>query len=94
MVVAAGGVQHLNAIRVQTATGMSQVTQQVTHTASANAASAEALAGITGIVLGIVALSVPAYGAVLTLIGLLVLGAALAMNGATLTGRVARLFSR
>ncbi len=94
MVVAAGGMQRLNAIRMQTATGMSQVTQQVTHAASANAASAEALAGITGIVLGIVALSVPAYGAVLTLIGLLVLGAALAMNGATLTGRVARLFSR
>ena len=90
MVVAAGGMQRLNAVRVQS----SPVAQHVTHVASANAANAEALCGIAGIVLGIVALASPTHGAVLTLIGLLVLGAALTVNGATMTGRVARMFTR
>lgn len=94
MVVAAGGMLRLNTIRMQTTAGMSEVAQQVTSAASANAAAAEGLAGIAGIVLGIVALSMPEYAAVLTLVGLLILGAALAMSGATLTGRIARLFSR
>jgi len=93
MVVAAGGMHRLSAIRSQTGGGMTEVQAKVAHAASSNAASAEGLAGIAGIVLGIVALSLPQYGAVLTLVGLLVLGAALAINGATFTGRVARLFS-
>lgn len=93
MIVAASGMRHLNAVRLHTGPA-SPVVQQVTHAASANAAHAEALAGIAGIVLGIVALSTPAHGAVLTAVGLLVLGAALTVNGATLTGRTARMFAR
>jgi hypothetical protein len=44
-------------------------------------------------VLGVLALALSAHASALTLVGLLVLGAAVAVSGSALTGRLLRLFN-
>jgi hypothetical protein len=91
-VFAAGGLQRLNTLKV-IASGMNELAQKVTEGAVACAITAQVLCGGAAIVLGILALTIPAHATVLMLVGLLVLGATIAASGTTLTGRLLRLFS-
>jgi hypothetical protein len=91
-ILAASGFQRLNTLKVQAA-GLSEIAQSVAQAAVAGAIAAQVMAGGGAIVLGILALTLPAHAAVLTLIGLLVLGASVAVSGTALTGRLLRLFN-
>jgi hypothetical protein len=92
LVLAASGLQRLNTLKVQAA-GMSELAQKVTEAAVACAITAQVLCGGAAIVLGILALTVMAHATVLMLVGLLVLGATVALSGTALTGRLLRLFN-
>jgi hypothetical protein len=92
LVLAASGLQRLNTLKVQAA-GMSELAQKVTEAAVACAITAQVLCGGAAIVLGILALTVTAHATVLMLVGLLVLGATVALSGTALTGRLLRLFN-
>ncbi len=91
-ILAASGIQRLNTLKVQAA-GLSDIAQKVSQAAVAGAIAAQVLAGGGAIVLGILALTLSAQAAVLTLVGLLVLGVSVAVSGTALTGRLLRLFS-
>jgi hypothetical protein len=89
LILAAAGLQRLNMLKVKAA-GMSELAQKVAEGAVACALTAQILCGGAAIVLGILALTVPAYSTVLMLVGLLVLGATVAISGTALTGRLLR----
>jgi hypothetical protein len=91
-IFAASGLQRLNTLKVQAA-GLSDIAQKVAQAAVAGAIAVQVLAGGGAIVLGILALTLTAHAAVLTLVGLLVLGASVAVSGTALTGRLLRLFN-
>jgi hypothetical protein len=92
LILAASGLQRLNTLKVQAA-GMSELAQKVTEAAVACAITAQVLCGGAAIVLGILALTVTAHATVLMLVGILVLGATVALSGTALTGRLLRLFN-
>jgi hypothetical protein len=92
LILGAAGLQRLNTLKVQ-ASGLSELAQQVAQGAVACAVTAQVLCGGAAIVLGILALTLPAHSTVLMLIGLLVLGATVAISGTALTGRLLRLFN-
>jgi hypothetical protein len=92
LILGASGLQRLNTLKVQAA-GLSEIAQKVAQGAVAGAITTQVLAGAAAIVLGILALTLTANTSVLALIGLLVLGAAVAVSGTALTGRLLRLFN-
>ncbi|MGB8365517.1 MAG: hypothetical protein ACLQUZ_14210 [Rhizomicrobium sp.] len=91
LILSASGVQRLSTLRVEAA-GLSEMAQNISQSAVIGAISAQVLAGGAAIVLGILALTT-SHAPVLTLIGLLVLGASVAVSGTALTGRMLRLFN-
>lgn len=91
LVLSIGGLQRLNRLKVQAA-GLSDLAQKTAEAAIAGAVTTQVLAGAAAIVLGILALTMPVHSAILVLVGLLVLGAAVAISGTTLTGRMLRMF--
>jgi hypothetical protein len=91
-IFAASGLQRLNTLKVQAA-GLSDIAQKVAQATVAGAIAVQVLAGGGAIVLGILALTLTAHAAVLTLVGLLVLGASVSVSGTALTGRLLRLFN-
>jgi hypothetical protein len=92
LVLASSGLQRLNTLKVHAA-GLSALAESVAESAVTGAVAAQVLAGGAAIVLGILALTLPAHAAALVLVGLLVLGASVVATGATLTGRFLRLFN-
>jgi hypothetical protein len=92
LVLTAGAVERLNHLRVQAA-GLSEMAQKVAQAAVSGAVGMQVLAGIGAIVLGILALVSASHAATLTLAGLLVLGAAVALSGSALAGRLLRMFT-
>lgn len=92
LVLSAGSMQRMSDVQMQAA-GLPELTRKLSQVAFSSASGAQALAGIAAVVLGILALSGVSPG-VLTLVGLLVLGAAVAVSGAALTGRIARALNR
>jgi hypothetical protein len=92
LVLASSGLQRLNSLKVHAA-GLSALAESVAEGAVTGAVAAQILAGGAAIVLGILALTLPAHAATLALVGLLVLGASVVVTGATLTGRFLRLFN-
>lgn len=104
LLATAGAVQRLSSLKMEVAE-ISDPAQQVINAATAGASSSQMLAGVAAIVLGIVALaSTPAGGAavtattmpamweLLTLVGLLVIGASIMMSGGSLMERLVQLF--
>lgn len=91
LILAASGFQRLNTLKVQAA-GLSDMGLRVSQAAVSGAIAAQVLAGGASIVLGILALTLMGHAGVLTLVGLLVLGASVTISGTALTGRLMRLF--
>jgi hypothetical protein len=92
LVLSASGLQRLNTIKVQAA-GIPEIAQKVAQAWVAAAVAAQVLAGGAAVVLGILALTMGAHAAVLTLVALLILGVSVALSSTALTGRLMRLFS-
>lgn len=92
LILAASSFQRLNTLKVQAA-NISDLAQKVAQATVGAAIAAQVLAGGAAIVLGILALTIVAHTMVLTLVGLLVLGAAVAVSSTALTGRLLRLFN-
>jgi hypothetical protein len=92
LILAAAGLQRLNTLKIRAA-GLSDLAQGVAEGAVACAVTAQVLCGGAAIVLGILALTVSANAPVLMLVGLLILGATVALSGTALTGRLMRLFN-
>lgn len=91
LILSASGTQRLNTLKVEAAK-FPEAVQNVAQSAVMGAIAAQVLAGGAAIVLGILALTT-AHAAVLTLVGILVLGAAAAFSSTALTGRMVRLFN-
>lgn len=91
LILGASGFQRLNTLKAQTA-GLSDMAQTVAKAAVSGAIAAQVMAGGAAIVLGILGLTT-SHMAALTLIGLLVLGASVAVSGTALTGRMVHLFN-
>ncbi|HTX60409.1 MAG TPA: hypothetical protein VMH02_12145 [Verrucomicrobiae bacterium] len=92
LVLAANGLARLATLKGEAA-GLSELAQRVAEAALAGAVTAQVLAGGAAVVLGILALTMTGRSDVLALVGLLVLGAAVAVSGTALTGRMLRLFN-
>jgi hypothetical protein len=92
LILAAAGLQRLNALKVR-ASGMSELAQSVAEGAVACALTAQVLCGGAAIVLGILALTMPAHSTILMLVALLILGATIAISGTALTGRLLRMLN-
>ena len=90
IILSATGIQRLNTLKVQAA-GLPEIAQRVAAGAVAATLAAQALEAGAAIVLSILALSVSTHAPVLTLVGLLVLGASVALSSTALTGRLIRL---
>lgn len=93
MLLTAGGVHRMNHIRVQTG-GTPEIAQSLILAAGSGAAAFQILAAIAAIVLGILALTSAAVTMAFTLVGLLVLGAAIVLSGTALTGSLMRVLAR
>jgi hypothetical protein len=92
LVLASSGLQRLNTLKVQAA-GLSDLAAKVAEGAVAGAITTQVLASGAAVVLGILALTMTGHAGTLMLVGLLVLGASVAVSGAALTGRLLRLFN-
>lgn len=93
LILSAGGLERLNTLKVQMA-GVSDLGQRIAKGAANGALAVQVLAGGAAIVLGILALTMTGMATILTLVGFLVLGAAMAINGAAFTGRLVSLFKQ
>lgn len=94
LMLTSGAVQRLNDVKVR-AMGLSETARKVTHAAVSSAAGAQLFTGVAAIVLGIIALTAsPATAGMLTLVGLLALGASVTLSGSALAGRLLRAFGR
>lgn len=93
LLVGAANVQRMNSIKVA-ALPTGEGAQALLQSAISMSAGFQVLAGIAAIVLGILALCSATHIAVFSLVGLLVLGAAVTMSGGTLTGSVTRMLNR
>lgn len=103
LILTTGTVQRLNTLKME-ASGAPEIAHRVASHAVTGAAAAQFLAGIASIVLGILAfvpMSKSAPGAAapeswmtFSLVGLLILGAAITMSGGTLAGRMMQMFNR
>lgn len=85
------GLRRLSTLKAQAA-GVSELARRTADAAISGAVATQLLAGAAAVVLGILALTTLGHSATLMLVGLLVLGAAIAISGTTLTGRVLRMF--
>ncbi|MGH7074071.1 MAG: hypothetical protein ACREFD_07715 [Stellaceae bacterium] len=93
IIVATANFRRLTILKLR-GPGFSETVVEVGQAAAAGAASAQLMIGTAAIVLGILALSIAASAAVLTLVGLLILGAGVVISGGTVAGRASsRLFS-
>jgi hypothetical protein len=103
LMFSAGTTQRLNDLKAE-ASGAPEMARRVAHTAASSTVSAQILAGLTAVVLGIVALVYhPAAAAAATatgslemmliLVALLVLGAAITLSGMALTGKLTHMFN-
>lgn len=92
LIIETSAQQRLNELRLQ-ASNSSDMAQKVAHAAASSASGAQVIAGITAIILGILALSSAGPRPELTLVAYLVLGAAVALSGTALTGRIMRVFA-
>lgn len=93
LLVTAANVQRMNSVKIA-ALPAGEGAMALLQSAISAAAGFQVLAGIASIVLGILALSSTAHIAVFSLVGLLVLGAAVTMSGGTLTGSLMRMMNR
>ncbi|MGH6887845.1 MAG: hypothetical protein ACREHF_01360 [Rhizomicrobium sp.] len=93
LLIGAANVQRMNSVKIA-ALPTGEGAQALLQSAISTAAGFQVLAGIASIVLGILALSSTAHVAVFTIVGLLVLGAAVTMSGGTLTGSLMRMMNR
>jgi hypothetical protein len=103
LMFSAGTMQRLNDLKVE-GSAASEPARRVAHMAASSTVSAQILAGLTAVVLGILALVYhPAATAgaapgsantMLALVGLLVLGAAIALSGMAFTGKLTRMLSQ
>ncbi|HEY3776739.1 MAG TPA: hypothetical protein VGL35_01635 [Rhizomicrobium sp.] len=93
LLIGAASVQRMNSVKVASLTA-GEGTQALLQSAISTAAGFQVLAGIASIVLGILALSSTTHVAVFSIVGLLVLGAAVTMSGGTLTGSLMRMMNR
>jgi hypothetical protein len=91
LLLSINGLQRLNSVKLQAA-GLGELAQKTAEAAVAGSVTTQMLAGVAAIVLGILALTIPAHGTILMLVALIVLGAAVAISGTTLTGRMLRMF--
>lgn len=91
LMLSPGSFQRLNNLRMQVA-GIEDSLQALSRAAVTSALTAQVLAGLAAVVLGILALTVPTSATALMQVGLIVLGVALALSGTALTGRMLRLF--
>jgi hypothetical protein len=91
LVLSAGAVQRLNDMRA-TALDIGHTPRMVARTALSSAAAGQMLAGIGAGTLGILALIGVGAPAILTSVGLLVLGAAITLSGTALSGKMLSLF--
>jgi hypothetical protein len=92
LILGSSGLRRLNTLKVRAA-GLSELAEKVADGAVTGAVTPQVLAGGAAIVLGILALTMKAYAGPLMLVGLLVLGAAVATSGTALTGRLLQLFN-
>ncbi|HTT83965.1 MAG TPA: hypothetical protein VMF67_10830 [Rhizomicrobium sp.] len=93
LLISAANVQRMNSVKIATL-GTTEGAQALLQSAISAAAGFQVLAGIASVVLGILALSSAANLAIFTMVGLLVLGAAVTMSGGTLTGSLMRMMNR
>jgi len=92
LLLTAPSVRRINEFKMASAS--SEGTQALMLAASAGSTGFQVLAGITAIVLGILSLASGGTTTTFMLVGLLVLGASLALSGSTLTGSIMRLLRR
>lgn len=93
LLVGAANVQRMNSIKIA-ALPTAEGAQALLQSAISTAAGFQVLAGIASVVLGILALCSTTHIAAFSLVGLLVLGAAVTMSGGTLTGSLMRMMNR
>lgn len=93
LILSAGTVSRMNDIRA-TAFEIDDATRSIARTAVSGAAGGQILTGLGAITLGILALVGVGDPAILTTVGLLVLGAALTFSGTALSGWMLSLFRR
>lgn len=86
LILGARGLQRLNSLKLEAA-GVSDMAQRVAQGTVAGATGSQVLAGAAAIVLGILGLTLTSHPAMLSTIGVLVLGAGISISGAALTGR-------
>lgn len=91
LIFSAGNFQRLNALKNQAA-GVGEVAQSISRAAVMGAIATQVMTGMAAIILGILALST-GNTALLTQVGMLVLGVSLALSGTALTGRMMRIFN-
>jgi hypothetical protein len=93
LLISAANVHRMNNVKIEAleTAGMGRLLLQ---SAVSTAAGCQVLAGIAAVVLGILALSSAASAALFTVVGLLVLGAAVTMSGGTLTGSFIKMIAR
>lgn len=105
LILTTGTLQRLNHLKMA-ASASTEVSEQMTRVTAASAAGGQLLVGVAAIVLGIVAFAslpmaaagaaagTPAgMGLTLTLVGLLVIGASIAISGGALAGRFTQMFN-
>jgi hypothetical protein len=93
LLLSAGAVHQLNDLRA-TMIGGAPALQRIARASVSSAAAAQVLAGLAGVALGILALTGVGDPQVLTVVGLLVLGASITLSGTALSGKLLRLFRR
>jgi hypothetical protein len=93
LILSAGAVQRLNDIRAE-AFGVSPTARAMARAAVSSAAAGQVLAGLGAVALGILALVGVGDPAILTTVGLLVLGGAITLSGTALSGKMLSLFRR
>lgn len=102
LILTTGTLQRLSDLKMEAASAP-EIAQRVARATVSGAAAAQFLAGLAAVVLGILALvsmqtaapvtaAAPGSSMILTLVGLLVLGAAITMSGGTLARRFLQMF--
>jgi len=93
LILSAGAVERLNDIRAD-AFSVGPTARAVARGAVSSAAAGQVLAGLGAAALGILALVGVGDPAILTSVGMLVLGAAITLSGTALSGKMLSLFRR
>jgi hypothetical protein len=93
LILSAGAVERLNDIRAD-AFSVGPTARAVARGAVSSAAAGQVLAGLGAVALGILALVGVGDPAILTIVGMLVLGAAITLSGTALSGKMLSLFRR